>query len=1218
MKKKILTSLLMGAFLFASTSMIMSCKDYDDDINNLQAQIDKNTKAIEGLTTQLQNGGVITSVDGITNGVKVTLSNGKTFEIKNGEDGEDGINGTVWTISDDGFWVQDGVKTDKKALGSKGEDGAPGTQWTISEDGFWVKDGTKTTNKAIGKDGSGGAEWTISEDGFWVKDGQKTNKKAVGTNGTNGEDGKDGAPGKYYEPNSTTGKFDVYTWDAAKNEYVKTATDISFLAPGTITAVMDNQNLKLSNVKGVNGGQVVLSLSGYLTSLVFMPKLYLDGIETIEYPWLQDTIMKQKPVFSDINRQQKVVRNLVDYVANYLPNKPEAGIPTDELFSYGPAWGVQYHLNPSNAAVAYGDIVGFNVLQPEVLYMNTRGSVQQPKITSPEKNAAGNSVFMTSNGILTAGIQIDKPELLNPNPTALTVNENDYTVALQVKSKTIDGETATITSDYALLLPTRTYLEALIWNKKPMYAGAAKEGTTAATSTREGDELGIFDADKQIHVWDSPQEALQDPDGAALELYYNSAEGITISDYLGIHYVKEVFKTTSMELGTWKYGDEKAWGLSYEFNLIDYSIDGNETHDSKYAKWVDQSKGQIRAWNVKDDGTTIDTESATSVDREPLVQVLVKNNAGQVVLDGYILIHITKVNPEKPEQPNKTIDTYPAGEAEFNLCDGEDVLETNWSQFSYFILTQGLNNMEKDEFDEYYEPDLKSIQPAGTTTDGYEYFDMNIFTEAKEKGDATPENPALGNAFYYPNSEGTTNHRFKWTLSAEELEKITHDQSELPVKITRYIRFKAKSDEAPYPYVYVKMEAKVTRAAITSKEFGKKNEDYWFGLDGKDAGWDAIVFDVNEPIDGNDIMKFNREINNSLLGNVPAFGEDEVWKYYFAPKNVTITALNGKTYTITAQSSATDANWNMLYCKYITTPNADKHEWKEATLDKILTDCAIDYTKGAFNNTTLYAKEGTTYTKIASLNEKTGEIQLEKNDQCKDVLNAIGYAPNHSNINTEMRTWVSVITQGDCGLAEIVKHEKASEGLRSFLVSWQRPINLKAPEDQIIVDANTNGNVICLLDFLKLFDWRGEDKGYMWGDQQWFWAFYNVKAITVDVNPQNVLTNMHYGGACTHKLADVTEKAELYSYPQMKQVATTYNFSLYPTYDSASQNDALLSFMGISPEDQDKKAQFGALYYENNGENVEEFDLLIPITIEYEWGKFEQKVKIHINRTLGH
>ena len=493
---------------------------------------------------------------------------------------------------------------------------------------------------------------------------------------------------------------------------------------------------------------------------------------------------------------------------------------------------------------------------------------------------------------------------------------------------------------------------------------------------------------------------------------------------------------------------------------------------------------------------------------------------------------------------------------------------------------------------------------------------MKIFTAASAKGDATPENPALGDARYYPNSEGTTNHRFDWILSPEELEKITHDTT-LPVTITRYIRFKAKSDEAPYPYVYVKMEAKVKRAAITSKEFGKKNEDYWFGLDGKDAGWEAIVFDVKEPIDGNDIQYFNRKINTTLLNNVPAFGEDEVWKYYFAPKNVTITALNGKTYTITAQSSATDANWNMLYCKYITTPNADKHEWKEATLDKILKDCAIDYTKGAFNNVNLYAVNNNVYTQIATLDQTSGEISLIKNDQCKDVLNAIGYAANHENINKEMRTWVSVVTKNECDLAEIVTHEHSD--LRSFLVSWQRPINLKAPEDQIIVDARTNGNIIYLLDFLKLYDWRGVDKGYMWGDQQWFWAYYNVKAITVNTDPSVVKSNMHYGGTTFKPLNEITTEAELYSYPSMTKGATTYNsFTLYPTYDYEAQNDALLSYMGISPEDPAKKALFGAIYYKNNGDNVEEFDLIIPITIEYEWGKFEQDVKIHINRTLGH
>src|SRR5574344_800043 len=41
MKKRILSSLLMGALFVASMSTFTSCKDYDDDINNLQAQIDK-------------------------------------------------------------------------------------------------------------------------------------------------------------------------------------------------------------------------------------------------------------------------------------------------------------------------------------------------------------------------------------------------------------------------------------------------------------------------------------------------------------------------------------------------------------------------------------------------------------------------------------------------------------------------------------------------------------------------------------------------------------------------------------------------------------------------------------------------------------------------------------------------------------------------------------------------------------------------------------------------------------------------------------------------------------------------------------------------------------------------------------------------------------------------------------------------------------------------
>ena len=40
MKRKFFSALLMGAMVVAATSTVTSCKDYDDDINNLQSQVD--------------------------------------------------------------------------------------------------------------------------------------------------------------------------------------------------------------------------------------------------------------------------------------------------------------------------------------------------------------------------------------------------------------------------------------------------------------------------------------------------------------------------------------------------------------------------------------------------------------------------------------------------------------------------------------------------------------------------------------------------------------------------------------------------------------------------------------------------------------------------------------------------------------------------------------------------------------------------------------------------------------------------------------------------------------------------------------------------------------------------------------------------------------------------------------------------------------------------
>ena len=172
--------MLSVAMLFAAGSAFVSCKDYDDDIKNLQGQIDNLSKAVQDIQAQIQKGYLLTDVSPITGGIKVTLSDGRSWDIVNGKDGAAGKDGDVWTIGDDGFWYKNGAVTPYKAIGTDGKDGQNG------------KDGVD------GKDGKDGAD------------------------GKDGKDGKDGgAAGVYYVPNA-----DGYFYLVDPNTGTTTKTDI--------------------------------------------------------------------------------------------------------------------------------------------------------------------------------------------------------------------------------------------------------------------------------------------------------------------------------------------------------------------------------------------------------------------------------------------------------------------------------------------------------------------------------------------------------------------------------------------------------------------------------------------------------------------------------------------------------------------------------------------------------------------------------------------------------------------------------------------------------------------------------------------------------------------------------------------------------------------------------------------------------------------------------
>lgn len=78
MRKKYLSALLFGALLFASAGTFTSCKDYDDDINNLQEQINTIASSLEDLKTKVDAlGGYVENVT-FADGVLSVTTGGNT------------------------------------------------------------------------------------------------------------------------------------------------------------------------------------------------------------------------------------------------------------------------------------------------------------------------------------------------------------------------------------------------------------------------------------------------------------------------------------------------------------------------------------------------------------------------------------------------------------------------------------------------------------------------------------------------------------------------------------------------------------------------------------------------------------------------------------------------------------------------------------------------------------------------------------------------------------------------------------------------------------------------------------------------------------------------------------------------------------------------------------------------------------------------------------
>lgn len=288
MNKKYFSVLLMGAMTVATVGTVTSCKDYDDDISNLQEQIDKLSETIKNIQTQIDNGAILTSVTPTENGMTITLNqNGqsKSYTISNGKDGQ---NGKSWKIGDNGNW--------------------------------WYDEGNGYVDSKFPARGENG------------KDGEN------GTNGENGAAGENGKNGKYYVPNPETGCFDIYQ-DGKKVE----STNIAYTATAAnaITATWEKGVLTLVGVKDATDGKIVLNLNSVLRAMVFNPSHYVDGVEAIDLATYEYQPLGVKKVDAD-----------GDFATDAPFDALLAdGVTVEPRMYFAPDMKASYFLNPSNADV---------------------------------------------------------------------------------------------------------------------------------------------------------------------------------------------------------------------------------------------------------------------------------------------------------------------------------------------------------------------------------------------------------------------------------------------------------------------------------------------------------------------------------------------------------------------------------------------------------------------------------------------------------------------------------------------------------------------------------------------------------------------------------------------------------------------------------------------------------------------------------------------------
>ena len=674
------------------------------------------------------------------------------------------------------------------------------------------------------------------------------------------------------------------------------------------------------------------SVAKRLKSLVFVPDLYVDGIEATEYTYGDYTKKTAKDGVKTKWFDDKGVESwilAVDAKKSKWWNYATATGTTARQFINIPHV-ITYRLNPSNADVTATTPIAFVSYDKEVITKADAVPVEAEFVSAEEGDLK-----------------------VKMNPVGQKVKGKGWATifALQATYKQ-EGQDTTVTSDFANLYASTLTFQNLAF-KKVNYKGSA---------------CSVSDPTLFKHLYTTAKAAIENEPSVIVR--YDDPKGLDLKEVVTSHIKidsKSSNKATHADYAA-KF-PENDYGIDYRFELIDYTSGTYATSESQHAFLKD---GHIFVPCASVDGMADQTQTGaaavTAVGRRPLVRVTLQKG-NDIILVGFIKFEITKYTDYVTVKPF-TDWTYKF------LCAG-DVNTTTWNQMVDNVIKH--SGLTKEEFCKVYA--LETI--AGTvSTPAVQYkLDGGKFVKASsaeylgtvtEKKDAVP---------------GTTTDVIEWKLEEKDLSAIYKLSGHTKTIWVRYV-YSGVTPTSEYEGIYVPLTVKNVVKPVAS--VSKKLMNYWF------KGEENAKINVQPPVAMGSTIPWDTDINQVWEGNKPVFtltpatGFDAAtaggYKYYFAPVQKTYT-INGVEYKLFVKETK-------VYDKYVaaTVINVtDNAKIKEFELNN-----AITINLGIYTNDVLYCKKGSGATEyeVAKLDQINGVVSYQYNDVAKELLNAYESVPS--------------------------------------------------------------------------------------------------------------------------------------------------------------------------------------------------------------------------------